>query len=95
MPWTLTIEGFLIALAIVAAMSFIVAIGVDSIVGEDGFGVSGSALVMTLGFFFTVFSVRQLGWSGEDVRYGVGAGLVGAFLALTVGMLAKLVRGRT
>lgn len=95
MPWTLTTEGFLIALAIVAAMSFIIAIGVDAIVGADGLGTSGNALVMTVGFFLAVLVVRQLGWTGEDARYGVGAGMVGAFLALAIAMLAKLARART
>lgn len=94
MPWTLTTEGLLIALAIVAVSSFIIAIGADSIVGEDGFGASGNAVLMTLGFFLTVLIVRQLGWSGDNVRSGVGAGMVGAFLTLTVAMLVRLARRR-
>lgn len=94
MLWNLGTEGLLMAVAVVGIVSFIVSIGLDAIMGEDGFGATGNAVVITAGFFLGIFAAGRLGWGLNDVKVVVATGLVGAFLCLSVLMFVKAALNR-
>ncbi|TWG55405.1 hypothetical protein L611_001900000860 [Aminobacter sp. J15] len=81
--------SLLLAISMVGILSFIVSLGLDAIVGEDGFGATGNAVVITAGFFFSMFLMIRFGWNLTDKKFAVACGLVGAFLCLTALMLLK------
>lgn len=81
--------SLLLAISMVGILSFIVSLGLDAIVGEDGFGATGNAVVITAGFFFSMFLMIRFGWNLTDKKFAVACGLVGAFLCLTTLMLLK------
>lgn len=94
MLWNLDPGWLLIAFAVVGILSFIVAMALNAIMGEDGFGATGNAVVITAGFFLAIFVANHLGYRLIDLRMAVATGLGGAFacLALLAVMKAALNR---
>ena len=91
MLWNLGADWLLIALAIVGILSFILALALNAIMGEDGFGATGNAVVITAGFFLAIFVANNLGYRLSDLKLALVIGLSGAFACLIV--LAALKAG--
>lgn len=95
MLWNLAPGWLLLAFVTVGILSFILAMALDAIMGESGFGAVGNALIITAGFFLAIAAADKF-----DVRLGgleqaVAAGMGGSFVclaALTVmkGLLERL-----
>ena len=84
----------LLALAVVGIVAFIVSMALNAVMGEDGFGAIGNAVIITTGFFFTVFMANNLGYRISDVTMAVTVGLSGAFGCLAMLALAKAALNR-
>jgi len=94
MLWNLGVEWLFIALAVVGILSFILGLALDSIIGDDGFGGTGNALIMSAGFFLTIFVANSLGYNLREVKLAMIVGLAGAFGGLFVLAATKTVLGR-
>lgn len=91
MLWNLDSGWLLLAFAVVGILSFILAMALNVVMGEDGFGAVGNAIIITAGFFLTVFAANNFGYRLSDLTMAVAVGLGGAFACLT--MLALLKAG--
>ena len=95
MVWNLDPGWLLLAVAIVGILAFIMAMALHAVMGDDGFGAIGNSLIITSGFFLTVFMANNFGYRLADVTTAVSVGLAGAFgclagLALLKAGLARL-----
>ena len=52
MLWNLGTDWLLFTVVVVGILSFIVSMGLNAIMREDGFGATGNALIITGGFFY-------------------------------------------
>jgi hypothetical protein len=84
MLWNLDSGWLLMAFAVVGILAFIVAMALNAIMGEDGFGATGNAIVITCGFFLSIFVANHLGYRLSDLRLAVVTGVGGAFACLAV-----------
>lgn len=91
MLWNLDVSWLAFAFVMVALFSFALGAAIDGLIGEDGFGPTGNAIVITAGFFLGVFAVNSYGISLRDPSLATAAGLGGAFVTLM--MLALLKAG--
>lgn len=82
MVWNLGTDWLLMAVAVVSILSFIVAMGLHAIMGDDGFGATGNAVIITAGFFLGIFAANSFGYRLVDLKIAVATGLVGAFACL-------------
>jgi hypothetical protein len=83
MLWNLGSGWLLLAFVVVGIFSFILAMGLNAIMGEDGFGAVGNAVIITAGFFLAISVANHLGYRLTDLTRASVTGLAGAFLCLT------------
>ena len=94
MLWNLGSEWLLMAFAGVGIMSFILAMALNAIMGEDGFGPVGNAVFITAGFFLSIFIANNFGFRLGDLKMAIAMGLAGAFACLTVLAVLKAALNR-
>jgi len=94
MVWNLDASWLVMAVVVVGILSFILSLALNAIMGEDGFGPTGNAFIITAGFFLSVFVANHLGYRLTDLRSAIAVGMSGAFFCLTVLALAKALIGR-
>jgi hypothetical protein len=78
-----------LAVTVVAILSYIVGVFFDALMRDDGFGATGNMMVMTGGFYAAVLGANVRGIRFDTLGTGVAAGLVGAFVAMSLLALAK------
>lgn len=86
MLWNLDFSWLMMAVAIVAMLSYMFGLALDGVMGSDGFGPLGNTVIVTAGFFLGIFAANSYGITLRDLTLAIGAGLGGAFLSL--GLLA-------
>lgn len=89
MSWNPGAGGLLMAFAVVGIVSYIVAMALDAVMAEDGFGVVGNAVITTIGFFAAVYAGSRWGVRPDDLAVVVVIGLVGSLASLGVLMVLK------
>lgn len=94
MLWNLGSEWLLMAFVVVGIVSFILAMALNAIMGEDGFGAVGNAVIITAGFFLAIFVANNFGYRLTDLRLAAATGLGGAFACLTVLAVLKAALNR-
>lgn len=94
MVWNLDIGWLLMAVVCVGILAFILSMALNAIMGDDGFGPTGNAGVITVGFFATILAANTFGYRLADLRAAVVVGMAGAFLLLTALALGKAVLAR-
>ena len=94
MLWNLGTEWLLFALVVVGIVSFVLAMALNAILGEDGFGVTGNAVVITAGFFLTIFAANALGYRLAHLQLATVTGLGGAFACLAALAVLKAALNR-
>lgn len=80
--------------ATVAIVSFILAIALNAVGGEEGFGATGNAAVMVTGFFAGIYIANMLGYRLADVRQGIPVGVGSAFALFGFLVVLKAVMRR-
>lgn len=78
-----------LAITVVAILSFIVGVFFDGLMKDDGFGATGNMLVMTGGFFAAILGANARGIHFDTLGTAVAAGLAGAFAGMTMLALVK------
>lgn len=89
MLWNIGTEWLMIAVAIVAILSFVIALALDAVVKEEGFGATGNTVIITVGFFFAIFTFNTFGYRMANLNHAVSTGLFGAFICFSVLMVLK------
>lgn len=84
MLWNLDLSWLLMAVSIVAMLSYIFGMALDGVMGSDGFGPLGNMVVVTAGFFLGIFVANSYGITLRDLSLAIGAGLGGALISLGV-----------
>jgi hypothetical protein len=94
MLWNLDFNWLLMAIAVVAMLSFVFGLALDGLMGSDGFGALGNAVIVTSGFFLGILAANSYGIPLRDLTLAAVAGLSGAFLCLSLlaGCKAALTR---
>jgi hypothetical protein len=95
MIWNLGFGWLVLMAGCVSILAFMLALGLDALMGREGFGPVGNAFVLTGGFFLSIFVFNSFGYNLADMKWGAAAGIGGAFvcmttLALTKGLLSRL-----
>ena len=80
MLWNLEIGWLVMAGTGVAILSFIIATALNALLGEEGFGATGNAAIITTGFFGAIWLANTLGHHLGEVQRAIATGLGGAFL---------------
>ncbi|MEO3389320.1 hypothetical protein [Mesorhizobium sp. CAU 1741] len=94
MLWNLGPGWLLMAVAVVAILSFIVALGLNATMGEDGFGATGNAVIITAGFFLAIIAANMLGYRLSDMRFATVTGMCGGFACLAALTFGKALASR-
>ncbi|MEX0406442.1 hypothetical protein ABGN05_12260 [Aquibium sp. LZ166] len=89
MIWNLSPWWLFLAVAAVAVLAFIFSLGLNAIIGRDGFGPFGTMGIVTGGFFGSIYGVNAYGVRLSELQEAVFAGLVGAFIILMTLLLLK------
>ncbi|MBY8915910.1 hypothetical protein T8J41_09105 [Nitratireductor rhodophyticola] len=82
------------ALVAVTMIAYILSLGLDAAMKDDGFGAVGNAVIITAAFFGTIHLANQRGIRFSSLTEGATAGLGGAFAALLVLVVVKAVLRR-
>ncbi len=89
MLWNIEPGWLLLAVTSVAILSFIVATALNALLGPEGFGATGNAVIITIGFFGGIYGANMLGRRLTDVQAAITTGLGGAFLLLAALVMLK------
>lgn len=89
MLWKLDPTWLMMALASVTVMGFFFGSIMDAIMADDGFGPFGNMILITVGFFASIFVANVHGISMGNLTFAMGTGLSGAFLTLAALALIK------
>jgi hypothetical protein len=92
--WSLGSNWLVLAIACVGILAFIVAMGLDPILRDEGFGPTGNAAIITSGFFATIYVANLLGYSLADLARAGPIGLAGAGVVLFVLIVVKAALNR-
>lgn len=83
MIWNLGFGWLALMIGCVTILAFILAMALDALMGRDGFGPVGNAVVLTAGFFLSIYLFNTFGYNLADMKWGAGAGVLGAFVAIS------------
>lgn len=89
MLWNLDFGWIMMAVTVVAMLSFLFGLALDGVMGSDGFGALGNMLIVTAGFFLAIFAANSYGVPLRDITWATATGLGGAFLCLAILALCK------
>jgi hypothetical protein len=84
MLWNLDPSWLLMAVTVVALLSYLFGLALDGVMGGEGFGPLGNTVIITAGFFLGIFAANSYGYRLHDMTMASGAGLVGAFFSLSL-----------
>lgn len=84
MLWNLGFGWLVMAGTAVVILSFIVATALNPLMGEEGFGATGNAAIISIGFFAGIYVANSMGYRLADVQRAIATGLGGSFVLLSV-----------
>lgn len=84
----------LMAVATVAMLSYMISLGLDALMKGDGFGPIGNAVLITGGFFLSIYVGNWRGVRFDSLPEATMVGVGGAFGLLLVLTLAKAMLAR-
>ncbi len=82
------------AVSVVTILSFMVAMGLGAIIGRDGIGPTPMTVILTGGFFGSIYLLNLYGVRLPDLQEASLAGVAGAFVTLLMVLLLKSVLNR-
>lgn len=89
MIWNLGFGWLVLMAGCVSIVAFMLSLGLNALMGRDGFGPVGNAFVLTGGFFLSIFVANTFGYNLADMRWGAGVGIGGAFVCMVMMSLTK------
>jgi hypothetical protein len=94
MLWNVGTGWLVLAITVVVILSFILALGLDAVMGKDGFGATGNLIIISTGFFMGILVANMLGYRLADLSAATMTGLAGAFVSLFTLASLKLILNR-
>lgn len=94
MLWNLDASWLMMAIAVVAVLSYFLGSAIDALMREDGFGSLGNALIISTGFFLGILLANREGYNLREPSVAIMVGLAGAFVCLASLTLAKALAAR-
>lgn len=91
MIWNLSIFWLFMAVSVVCILSFMFSLGLNAVIGRDGFGPFGTMGIFTVGFFGSIYALNVYGVRLAKLQEAIFAGLAGAFVILLTLLLLKAV----
>ena len=94
MIWKLDRIWLALSISSIAIISFIVALAMDAVMGDDGFGAIGNAVILTAGFVAGILLAEWWRMNLRELSHVAGFGLSGALacMLVSVGIKAALRR---
>ncbi len=89
MLWELDTSWLLFAIAAVAALAYMLSLGLDFLMRDQGFGPMGNAGIISGGFFGAILLANYNGIDLSEVGRAATYGLGGAFVLFLVATLAR------
>ncbi|WP_292897452.1 MULTISPECIES: hypothetical protein [unclassified Nitratireductor] len=77
------------AVVAVTMIAYLLSLGLNAALKEDGFGAMGTAMIIAIAFFGTVHLANRNGIRFSSLTEGALAGLGGAFAVLLILVMAK------
>jgi len=87
--WNLSVWWLFMAVAVVTILSFILSMGLSAVVGRDGVGPTPMTVIITGGFFGSIYLLNLYGVRLSNLQEASFAGLVGAFIVLMTILVLK------
>lgn len=84
MFWNLDPMWLALLVIVVSILSFLVALALNAVMGDDGFGVGGNTAVITAGFFGGIVLADWFGFRFRDMGHVIAFGLCGALACMLV-----------
>ena len=94
MIWNLSVWWIFMAVSVVTILSFILSMGLSVIIGRDGVGPTPMTVILTGGFFGSIYLLNLYGVRLSDLQEASFAGLAGAFLSLMMLLVVKSILNR-
>lgn len=94
MLWKLDPVWLALSVSVICIVSFIVAMAIDFVMGEDGFGAVGNAVILTVGFVAGILFAEWWRLNLRELSHVAAFGLCGALgcMLVTVAIKAALSR---
>ncbi|MGY6708044.1 MAG: hypothetical protein ACXIVF_06920 [Rhizobiaceae bacterium] len=83
MIWNLGFGWLTLMIGCVTILAFILAMALDALMGRESFGPVGNAFVLTGSFFLSIYLFNIFGYNLSDMKWGAGAGVLGAFVGIS------------
>ncbi|MDN2579793.1 hypothetical protein [Aquibium sp. ELW1220] len=87
--WNLSVWWLFMAVSVVTILSFILSMGLSAVVGRDGVGPTPMTVIITGGFFGSIYLLNLYGVRLSNLQEASFAGLVGAFIVLMTVLVLK------
>ncbi|MCR4265530.1 hypothetical protein [Nitratireductor sp. ZSWI3] len=84
----------LFGIAAVTMLAYLLSLGLDAVMREDGFGALGNAGIITVAFFATIYLANDHGIRFASLTEAAFAGMSGSFSALLILTFAKAILKR-
>lgn len=81
--------GFLFAFCAIAVVAIVFGSILNSILGPDGFGPVGNAVILMAGFYIAVLAAKSQGLPMRDTTFAMATGMAGGFVCFVVLALLK------
>lgn len=94
MLWNLGAFWLMMAVATVVVFSFFLGSAIDTLMREDGFGITGNMVIIFGGFFLAILAANRQGYSLHELHRAIMVGLAGAFVCLATLTLIKALVAR-
>ncbi|MFN3546817.1 MAG: hypothetical protein ACK4U0_04945 [Mesorhizobium sp.] len=92
--WNLSAWWLFMAVSVVTILSFILSMGLSAIIGRDGFGPTPLTVIITGGFFGSIYLLNLYGVRLANLQEASFAGLGGAFIALLMMLVLRFAINR-
>jgi hypothetical protein len=92
--WNISVWWLFMAVSVVTILSFMVSMGLSVIIGRDGIGPTPMTVILTGGFFGSIYLLNLYGVRLPDLQEATFAGLAGAFVTLMMILLIKSLLNR-
>lgn len=89
MIWNLSAWWLFMAVSVVTILSFILSMGLSAVIGRDGVGPTPMTVIITGGFFGSIYLLNLYGVRLSNLQEASFAGLVGAFIVLMTVLVLK------
>lgn len=87
--WNLSAWWLFMAVSVVTILSFILSMGLSAVIGRDGVGPTPMTVIITGGFFGSIYLLNLYGVRLSNLQEASFAGLVGAFIVLMTVLVLK------